>query len=288
MQGQRAIRRPYPEGRVQALTPQRVKELLGGIRGDYAGRDRADAPPELLRLSLTSGLIPRARDGHDRLLDIGGSVAWLPIYAALGYKHVTLVRPVDPDFLSDISLPEWPDLDTATVVANAELDPYPVPDASFDCVCCFEVLEHLAGDPMHLVSEANRVLVDGGDFCLTTPNVLDAENLGRFMFGDHPFGWSPYTNTYADRHNREYTPGEVLRLMNAGGFETQRLTTERAHHHRNGAHRRLGRLLSLPAAMAGRVAMSLRDQFIFMHAVKRGPVADRYPKPLYEFFDSND
>ena len=48
---------------------------------------------------------------------------------------------------------------------------------------------------------------------LTTPNVLYYQNLANFWFGGHPFGWSVYTDSYADRHNREYTPLEVKKTI---------------------------------------------------------------------------
>ena len=49
-----------------------------------------------------------------------------------------------------------------TVEADAELDVYPMASESIECVVCFQVLEHLAGDPMHLIAESNRILKKGG------------------------------------------------------------------------------------------------------------------------------
>ena len=53
---------------------------------------------------------------------------------------------------------------------NMEKDPWPYDDASFDLVIASEVIEHLTQDPMHVISEANRVLSSKGKLFITTPN----------------------------------------------------------------------------------------------------------------------
>jgi len=53
------------------------------------------------------------------------------------------------------------------VAGRAEALPFP--DATFDLVCCFQVLEHLP-DPTRFLNEARRVLAPGGRLLLTTPN----------------------------------------------------------------------------------------------------------------------
>jgi len=150
------------------------------------------------------------------------------------------------------------------------------------CVVCFELLEHLQGDPMHLVSEANRVLADGGLFYITTPNVLFSENLVRYYFGGHPFLWSAYTAGYGDRHNREYTPFELIKLLEAGGFTVDQLETLTIYQYGNFLHRLAQMLLSLFPAVTGRVPLSMRGQFSHVRARRSGPVRERYPTFLYD------
>ncbi len=53
---------------------------------------------------------------------------------------------------------------------DAERDAFPYADASFDTVLCCELIEHLFTDPMHMMSEINRVLKPGGHLLITTPN----------------------------------------------------------------------------------------------------------------------
>lgn len=71
---------------------------------------------------------------------------------------------------------------------------------------------------MHFMAECNRILATSGVMCLTTPNVLWHQNLVNIFIGELPFSWSVFTDSYADRHNREYTPFELRDLFEAGGF----------------------------------------------------------------------
>ena len=137
---------------------------------------------------------------------------------------------------------------------------------------------------MHLIAEVNRITGDGGIFYISTPNVLYDRNLVEFMFGGHPFGWSPYTGIGGDRHNREYTTFELLRLLQVGGFNVE--TFETLTYRRRGkiAKRMLALLLSLPPAAAGRVLLRMRGAFSHARARRVGPVTERYPAFLYEFF----
>ncbi len=137
---------------------------------------------------------------------------------------------------------------------------------------------------MHLVTEANRILKKGGYICVTTPNVLYHVNLLKFLFGHHPFGWSVYTHSYADRHNREYTPLEAQKLLEAGGFTVELLQTQTHKAIQNWKIKVLGYALSLPAALRGRVNLKLRGQEIQVLAKKVTGVVDRYPQFLYELF----
>ena len=107
---------------------------------------------------------------------------------------------------------------------NAETDPFPYKDKSFDLIVCCEMLEHLAMDPMHFFSEANRILKDDGKLFLTTPNAVSSKYFIRMLNNKTP-GICPhyrlpgvYENIYK-RHNRELTPDEVKVFLNSGGFD---------------------------------------------------------------------
>jgi len=60
--------------------------------------------------------------------------------------------------------------------------PLPFSPASFDCVVCGEILEHLPY-PEWLINEVARLLVPGGLFIGSVPNAFRLKNRLRFLFG---------------------------------------------------------------------------------------------------------
>ncbi len=113
---------------------------------------------------------------------------------------------------------------------DAERDPFPYNDASFDTVVCGELIEHLFQDPMHLMSEINRILKPEGRVVLTTPNIASLRGISAILQGYHPGFFHAYIKPNEDgdvdaRHNREYTPGEIFRLLLDSGFEVELLET---------------------------------------------------------------
>lgn len=76
---------------------------------------------------------------------------------------------------------------------QAVVPPIDLPDASFDCVISFQVIEHIRDD-REFVREIHRVLRPGGRFIVTTPN-------------------APMSLTRNPWHVREYTAQELRRLL---------------------------------------------------------------------------
>ena len=74
---------------------------------------------------------------------------------------------------------------------DAEKDPYPYPDEHFSTVLCCELIEHLYHDPMHLMSEVNRILKPGGHFVITTPNIAALRGVAAILQGYHPGFFTP-------------------------------------------------------------------------------------------------
>jgi hypothetical protein len=271
---------------IQPFSPELIGQWIREIKGDYWGRDAAFNLNELRRMSITAGLIPRASSEDATLVDVGGWIPWFPIYRELGYRKViVVVRPHGSTMLSGITMPGLGDrFEVDICESDVEKDAYAIPDSIASIVVCFEVLEHMYGDPMYLLAECNRVLCDRGTFCLTTPNVLGRMNLIKHMFGEHPFGWSVYTGLRGDRHNREYTPKEIAALGEAAGFLVNELYTKDTADSVSKLRWMVGTIFAIPGSVSGKVGMRMRNQSIFAKFQKQGPVKDRYPSWLYELF----
>lgn len=241
---------------------------------------------DLWRMSVSASLIPKPQSSSDHLIDVGGTIFWIPLYLDMGYRHITLVVRQGQGYFHEFDLLRQEEFKLEIIEADAELDPYPIKSESAQCVICFELLEHFAGDPMHFMAECNRILATSGVMCLTTPNVLWHQNLVSIFMGEHPFSWSVFTDSYADRHNREYTPFELRNLFEAGGFTVECLKTA-SYQMKSLSRRGLGYLLSLPGALAHRVSFSLRGELSLVHAHKLGSVQDRYPAFLYNLYGNS-
>jgi SAM-dependent methyltransferase len=82
---------------------------------------------------------------------------------------------------------------------RAQAGSVPLPDATFDLIVAFEIIEHLS-EPDSLVDEAARLLAKGGQFIVSTPNrSFYAES--RRDSGPNPF------------HEREYEYDEFQEIL---------------------------------------------------------------------------
>jgi len=164
---------------------------------------------------------------------------------------------------------------------DAEKDPFPYPDGHFSTVLCGELIEHLFQDPMHLMREVNRILKPGGHFVLTTPNVAALRGISAILQGYHPGFFPAYIRPAESgevdaRHNREYTPREIHKLLENSGFEVSRLETGEF---RDEPHPEFGWVRHLLEHYW--LETDLRGDGIYAVGRKTGPVKDRYPDWLY-------
>lgn len=164
---------------------------------------------------------------------------------------------------------------------DAEKDRFPYNDGAFATVLCCELIEHLPTDPMHTMSEVNRILRPGGHLVLTTPNVVSLRAASAVLQGFHPMLYPAYIKPNAGsepapRHAREYTPREIQTLLDNAGFEVELIET--------------GPFLDEPTPELGWVdhllahyilPQDLRGDGIYIVGRKRGPIRERYPSWLY-------
>lgn len=238
---------------------------------------------ERVRYRQTLRRIPAAHGPEAGLLDLGSSRPWLPFFQELlGYRRIVLNTAYPDSGMVTTNLAgHGPSADDVKVsVFDLEHDGFPFDDETFDTVCCLEVLEHLAVDPMAMMAEVNRVLKPGGEFVLTTPNAIRYSNAVNMVLGEHPLGWTPYNGYDTNRHNREYTPAEIGRLFHAAGLTPTELSTFGAK--RRGFKREFLKLV-LTAALLPNVKCPLawRHDVILAFGRKTSTRIERRPAWLY-------
>jgi glycosyltransferase involved in cell wall biosynthesis/SAM-dependent methyltransferase len=260
-------------------------ELEGYLRGWAVSKDAETyLETHQTRLVKTLEITPPGGPG-DRILEMGAYLQITPaLRSKLGYgevrgcyygpagrvDHRTVTSSDGETFACDIEH------------FDAEKDRFPYEDEYFNTVVCGELIEHLFEDPMHLMTEVNRILKPGGHFVVTTPNVAALRGISAILLGYHPGFFHAYIKP-ADgsgevdaRHNREYTAREIHKLLENSGFEVTLLETGEF---RDLPHPEFGWVLHLLRRY--KLETEYRGDGIYAVGRKTGPVRDRYPDWLY-------
>jgi glycosyltransferase involved in cell wall biosynthesis/SAM-dependent methyltransferase len=254
---------------------------VAGWGGEPAAREYIQTHQSRLKRTLE---ITPTGGPEDRILEMGAYLQITPaLHTKLGYGTVRgcyygPAGNVDPRvavssegerFACDIDL------------FDAEKDPFPYEGGYFSTVLCCELIEHLLHDPMHLMSEVNRTLKPGGHLVLTTPNIASLRGISAILQGYHPGFFHAYIRPSAEgetaaRHNREYTPREVHKLLENSGFAVVRLETGPFREEPTAEYAWVVHLLGRYNLDTG-----LRGEGIYAVGKKTGPVRERYPSWLY-------
>jgi SAM-dependent methyltransferase len=220
----------------------------------------------------------------DRILEMGAYLQITPaLHTRLGYgevrgcyygklgrvDHKTVTSAAGETFACDIDH------------FDAEKDTFPYPAGHFSTVLCCELIEHLFEDPMHLMSEVNRILKPDGHFVITTPNVAALRGIAAILQGYHPGFFHAYIKPAESgevdaRHNREYTPREIHLLLENSGFEVTLLETGEFRDEPHPEFAWVTHLLKTYWLDTDR-----RGDGIYAVGRKTGPVRERYPGWLY-------
>jgi SAM-dependent methyltransferase len=261
--------------------PPASREILQWVAPGPEHRIYVDA--HLTRLEKTLAIIPPGGP-EDRILEMGTYLQITPsLRRRLGYgevrgcyfgpegtvEHRVITAENGEVFECDVDL------------FDAERGVFPYPDGHFSTVLCCELLEHLGHDPMHLMSEVNRILKPAGHVVLTTPNLISLRSISAVLLGYHPGLFSSFLRpdletSMDERHHREYTPIEVHLLLADSGFDVALLET--------GPFREAPRPeLAWVTHMLERYRLStdLRGEGIYAVGRKTGAVRQRYPSWLY-------
>ena len=159
---------------------------------------------------------------------------------------------------------------------DVQAAPWPLDSGNFDAVLCCEMLEHLYSDPMALFSEINRILKTDGVLLLSTPNLACSHAVEYVLRGESPYVYGRFERDGrpTDRHNREYTTGEVERLAAAAGFEIAAIRTIDSWW-------RPSREILRSLASQG-FPIARRGDNTLLLARKRSEVLERYPEEFYQ------
>ena len=90
-------------------------------------------------------------------------------------------------------------------------------DHSYDIILLCEVIEHLARWPAEVMAELKNYLKPGGLLLITTPNLHRLSNIIRMCTGRRLFAHF-VPEELVMGHLREYTPEELIYLINYAGF----------------------------------------------------------------------
>ncbi len=297
-----AVRDETPWQQPEEKLPEQLEEALAEIDPEieppkhpakvepeyilgWSNESRDYAETHITRLAKTLDITPRGGP-DDRILEMGAYLQITPsLKTKLGYGEVrgcyygeaghTDPKTVESDsgeiFSCDVDL------------FDAEKDPFPYPDEHFATVLCGELIEHLPSDPMHMMSEVNRILKPGGHFVLTTPNIGSMRAIKAILEGYHPGFFPAYIRPSKPgeeveaRHNREYTPREIHRLLSDAGFDVTLLETGPFLDEPQPGHGWVKHLLE-----RYQLSTDLRGDGIYAVGRKSGPIKARYPSWLYD------
>ena len=266
----------------QAACPQSKLSELSAYLHRFAGSQENSQSyfnTHLDRYLTTLEVLPGASDGQ-RLLELGAAFHHLTpaLVRWKGYHDIRCSDVWEGDAQCQrrvVSDDGQEELVFTVDNFDVQLSPWPYPDSTFDVVLCCEMLEHLVHDPMQAFSEVNRILKESGRLLLTTPNIASAKSVESILRGESPYVYGKYevAGLPTDRHNREYTPGEVLRIVQAAGFDVESLQTRNSWWTDRGS--------ALRHLVAAGFSIALRGDDIFCLARKTGSVQDRYPEEFY-------
>lgn len=275
-----ASREPEPEPEAPAAL-----ELADEIRSWVHDRsnDAVYVETHLTRLVRTLELTPPGT-AEDSALEMGAYLHITPaIQTRLGYGEVRgcYLGPVGKVDTRRVTSSRGGEFSCEIDHFDAEKDRYPYPEDRFATVLCCELLEHLYEDPMHLMSELNRVIRPGGRLVLSTPNVCSRRAIAAMLLNYHPGLFHHYVipdeeGNRDPRHAREYAPRDVQALFEAAGFEVEHLETAPYLERRSLEHAWVDHLLD-----RYELPKHLRDDAIFAVGRKVGPLRARYPAALY-------
>jgi glycosyltransferase involved in cell wall biosynthesis/SAM-dependent methyltransferase len=272
----------HPPREFSPVERDALAEYIRGFCYNQPG-DAAYVEDHLTRLVHTLEITPPGT-AEDRVLEMGAYLQITPaLQTRLGYGEVrgSYLGPLGKFEQRLAHSRGGEPFECRIDLFNAEKDRYPYPDGFFSTVLCCELLEHLYDDPMHMMAEINRILKPGGRLVLSTPNICSMRSVGAVLLGYHPGLFHQYVRPNKDgtvdpRHAREYAPRDIQALLEAAGFEVERLETGAYTDKPSLEYEWVRQLLE-----RYELPNHLRGDAIYVVGRKAGDVKSRYPAELY-------
>jgi SAM-dependent methyltransferase len=157
------------------------------------------------------------------LVDIGTGFGIVPrLFHALGVRVISIDFPKAGSGTE--ALQRLIDLGVEGHYAEVGRERLPIDDSSVDVVFAGNVIEHLPHSPRSFLAELKRILRLGGHLVIDTVNAVDLRRRIKFLCGVS--NWPPIEHLYpvdfhAD-HHKEYTLGELERVLDLSGFHRVR------------------------------------------------------------------
>ncbi len=275
------------------ISPSAIKQAI--LAPEYQSNEYVEQYLKfhLERFVETTHYLENIVNPDTKIIDVGTYGSLVPVLKDIfKISHVTCTAPFDE------SLPKS-EITTLQDSKNGDQyvfqldrfdieEKFPYPDEAFDVVIFTEVFEHLSVDPMHTLSEINRITKTDGWLVFSTPNCASTFSVIKILKGENPYTYPIFTKKKSrDRHNREYVTREIKQLLHASGYKISFLTTKNIYN-TSKVNKKIGfavinSLLWLGTILSfNRIKMSDRGESIFALAKKTSSVIDRYPDILYE------
>jgi 2-polyprenyl-3-methyl-5-hydroxy-6-metoxy-1,4-benzoquinol methylase len=153
----------------------RINERLAAFYELRATEEPSRDPEAAVRFQ--KAILAAALTSNERVLDIGakwGGLALSVQAAGLSVEYTGFdLSEVNADAASEAGL---------SFIRGDVNDGLPFDGASFDCVFCLELLEHVTA-PLQLLSEMRRVLADTGRAVVSVPNPYSWVEVARELLG---------------------------------------------------------------------------------------------------------
>ena len=228
---EKARAHPAPQPAPAARIAEAEQQLLQLESIDEYARTYLEK--HLSRLARTLTLVPPST-GLGAILELGCYGQITPFLKTFcGYSSVRGAHfgPLGITENKILKVQGRPSMPIKVDLFDADRDPFPYASSTFETILASEIIEHLIYDPMHMLLECHRVLVEGGRLLVTTPNTTSLTSVARVLNGfDNPQLYSKYSIPGPDGaavpHVREYTAFELGDALKAAGFEIETLITE--------------------------------------------------------------